>query len=67
MRFSSKEEKIIWLRKCGSKIAELESERNLFIMKQDFARAYSLLRAIKFAKAEFKKVSLKLKKYARKN
>jgi hypothetical protein len=66
VKFDSQEEKIYWLKKCGSKIYQLEGERNSCIMRKDFGRAYSLLLAIKFAKTEFRKVSLTLKKYDRK-
>jgi len=66
MKFKSKQEKWEWLKKCSFKIAELESERNQCIMRKDFSRAYSLLCGINFAKDEFRKISLTLKKYDRK-
>ena len=61
MKFANKEEKLNWLKATGKKIRQMEAERNAAIMGQEFGRAYNLLRAMDFAKAEFKKISRSLK------
>jgi hypothetical protein len=61
MRFANKEEKLKWLKATGEKIRQMESERSAAVMNKDFKRAFSLLRGMDYAKAEFRKISQTLK------
>ncbi len=62
MKFSSREDRINWLRLAGQKIQAMERERLQCIMSGDFGQAFSLLKGIKFARDEFKKVSWALRR-----
>ena len=57
MKFTSREEKLKWLKLAAGKIRELEFNRRFAIVQKDFKKAYQLLRAMDYAKAEFKRVS----------
>jgi hypothetical protein len=57
MRFANRVEKINWLKATAERIRQMEAERIAAIMEQNFYRAYNLLRAMDFAKAQFRKVS----------
>ena len=63
MMFSCKVEKLAWLKATGEKVNEMECQRKIAIMQGDFAKAYSLLTGINFARTQFKKVSNTLKKF----
>lgn len=52
-----------WLKKTAQEIQRMELDRSRSIMNKDFYKATSLLKAIKFARAEFSRES---KKYAKK-
>jgi hypothetical protein len=61
MRFANRVEKIDWLKATGERIRQMEAERRAAIMEQNFDRAYNLLRAMDFAKTQFREVSMTLK------
>lgn len=67
IRFSSKEEKLEWLKNTGIKIKEMEVKRAEAIMKKEFNSAFGLLKGIQFAKSEFRAVSKTLKNDFAKN
>ena len=50
-----------WLRQTAISIQRMECERRECIMEGKFDKAFSLLKGIKFATNEFRKVSLWLK------
>lgn len=51
-----------WLKRAAQRIEEMELERKRCVMAGEFNQATSLLKAIKFARAEFWKVSQWLRK-----
>jgi hypothetical protein len=57
MKFSSREERIAWLKKTAIAIKGMEKQRMTAVMEGEFSRAYSLLKGIKFARSEFQKQS----------
>lgn len=63
MNFHTQQERLQWLQEAATRISQMEQERKICIMSGDFKQAFSLLKGIKFARAEFANQS---KKYAKK-
>jgi len=63
MQFKSHNEQLDYLKRVADKIAQMEHDRKVCVLRGDFQKAYSLLKGIKFARSEFAKQS---KKYAKK-
>ncbi len=57
MKFSTCEERLTWLKKTSQKLREMEENRMRAILNEDYKKAFSLLKGIKFARSEFAKVS----------
>ncbi len=57
MKFSNREDRLKWLKGTSQKLREMEEDRMRAIIDSDYTKAFSLLKGIKFARAEFAKVS----------
>lgn len=57
MKFSNCEDRLKWLKDTSQKLRQMEQDRMRAILDADYAKAFSLLKGIKFARSEFAKVS----------
>jgi len=62
MKFTSRAERLEWLKQAAQQIQHMEKQRKVCIITGEFGKAFSLLKGIKFARSEFAKES---KKYAK--
>ncbi len=62
MKFLTQTERMSWLKKTAKKIYEMEHDRKVSILSGEYGKAFSLLKGIKFARAEFAKESRKYEK-----
>lgn len=62
MKFSNCEERLKWLKGASQQIWKMEEDRMRAILDEDYGKAFSLLKGIKFARAEFARVSNQLRK-----
>jgi hypothetical protein len=61
MRFNDRAERLAWLGSAAEKLRQMEFDRKVAIMAEDYGKAYSLLHGINFARNEFRKVSATFK------
>ena len=62
MEFKNREEKVEWLCLTAKALRCMEEDRKAAIMKQEFDKAFSLLKGIKFARQKFYEISRSLYK-----
>ncbi len=62
MTFSNCEARLLWLQKASQKIWQMEDDRKIEIMNEDYKKAFSLHKVIKFARFEFAQVSNQIRK-----
>jgi hypothetical protein len=62
MQFKNREEKVNWLCLTAKAIRCMEQERNAAIMNEQYDKAFSLLKGIKFARQKFNEISCSLYK-----
>ncbi|MGV8130938.1 MAG: hypothetical protein ACP5N7_02435 [Candidatus Pacearchaeota archaeon] len=65
MKFVNSDARLKWLKATAKKIWEMEEDRMRAVLDEDYSKAFSLLKAIKFARSEFAKVSNKIRKERR--